>query len=434
MKPRDRVVLALRHEEPDRIPIDFGATPCTGIHAKTYYELRKYLSLPLKSVRINDISQQLAEVDKDILDLFHVDVININRVLEPIAPHPYIYRFVSVIDGSVKEVSDREFYVWKAPYGVDIEIPKYVEIIEIEEGFASYLAGKLFGIMPRSGYYFDSLVRWRKSKPPLADVKSVDDVKKFDWDLFKVADDVVEILRKRAEYLYKNTDYALINNFIGNPGGYHDAGGQNLRGWDKWLSDLKIRKPLAEAILDHIHEVMMYNIKKIVSAIGEYVQVTAIGYDDLGTEEGPQIDVKTFREFYKHRYEELIGYVKKHSKMFTWLHSCGSIYPFIKEFIDIGLDVINPVQISAKGMDPEKLKKEFGEQITFWGGGIDTQHVLPFAKPEEVVDHVKKLIKIFAPGGGFVYASVHNIQPGVPPQNIVTMFKTAYEYGKYPIK
>jgi uroporphyrinogen decarboxylase len=249
-------------------------------------------------------------------------------------------------------------------------------------------------------------------------------LKKFDWDSFKVTDDVVEILRKRAEYLYKNTDYALINNFIGNPGGYHDAGGQNLRGWDKWLSDLKIRKPLAEAILDHIHEVRMYNVKKIVNAVGEYVQVIKIGSDDLGTEEGLQIDVKTFKEFYKHRYEELFNIVKKRSRAYIFFHSCGSIYPFIKEFIDIGVDIINPVQISAKNMDPEKLKKEFGDQITFWGG-VDTQHVLPFAKPDEVVDHVKKLIKIFAPRGGFILAPVHNIQPPTPPENIVAMFKTA---------
>jgi hypothetical protein len=179
MKFRDRVVLALRHEEPDRVPIDLGATFDTTIHIKAYYELREYLGLPRKPVRAMGVGGQLAEVDKDILDLFHVDVIDINRTLDPAAPYPYRFKFVSAIDGSVKEVSDREFYVWRAPYGVDVEIPKYVEIIEIEEGFAGYSAGNIFGIMPRSGYYFDSLVRWRKSKPLLADVKSVDDVKKI---------------------------------------------------------------------------------------------------------------------------------------------------------------------------------------------------------------------------------------------------------------
>ena len=436
MKPRERLIVTLRHEEPDRVPIDLGSTGCTGIHAKAYYDLRRYLGLAEKPVRVMDIGQQLAEVDKDVLELFHVDVININRVLEPMAPYPYIFKFISVVDGSMKEVSDHDFYTWRAPYGVDVEMPRYVEVIEEENGFAGFAKGISFGIIPRSGYYFWGLDRWRKAKPLLADAKTVDDVKKFNWDSFKilVTNSVVDVLKKRAEYLYKNTEYALINTFIGGLGGYHDAGGQNLRGWDKWLSDLRVRRPLAEAILDHIHEVMMYNIKRIVDAVGEYIQVLAIGYDDLGTEEGPQISVQMFRDFYKHRYEELIGYVKKHSKAYTWLHSCGSIYPFVKEFIDVGLDVLNPVQISAKGMDPKKLKSEFGDQISFWGGGVDTQHILPFAKPDEVAEHVKKLIKIFAPKGGYIYATVHNIQPETPPQNIETIYKTAYKYGKYPIK
>jgi uroporphyrinogen decarboxylase len=432
MKPRERLVATLRHEEPDRIPIDLGSTGTTGIHAKAYYDLRRYLGLAEKPVRVMDIGQQLAEVDKDVLDLFHVDVININRVLEPCAPYPYIWRY-RTRKGSVVEISDKEWKVWIHRDGTPVEIPKNIDIVEEEEGYVAYIKEDIIGKMPKNGYYFWGLDRWREEKPRLSDVKTVDDVKKFNWDSFKVSDDHIDMLRKKAEYLYRNTEYALINTFIGGPGGYHDAGGQNLRGWDKWLSDLRVRKPLAEAILDHIHEVMMYNIKRVVDAIGEYIQVLAIGYDDLGTEEGPQIDVKTFREFYKHRYEELIGYVKKHSKVYTWLHSCGSIYPFIREFIDVGLDVINPVQISARGMDPERLKRDFGDQIAFWGGGVDTQHIIPFAKPDEVAEHVKKLIKIFAPKGGFIYASVHNIQPNTPPENIATIYKTAYEYGKYPI-
>ena len=132
-------------------------------------------------------------------------------------------------------------------------------------------------------------------------------------------------------------------------------------------------------------------------------------------------------------HEELFQYVKKHSKLFVFLHSCGSIYALIPDLIDAGVDVLNPVQISAKDMNPKRLKREFGEQITFWGGGIDTQHVLPFAKPNEIAEHVRRNISIFAPGGGYVFNQVHNIQAHVPPENIVTMFKTAYEYGKYPI-
>jgi len=436
MKPRERVILALKHEEPDRVPIDLGGTVATSIHAKAYYDLRRYLGLPEKTVRIMHYTDlQLAEVDRDVLELFHADIIDINRTLDPAAPHPYIYRFASVVDRSLKEVSDREFYIWRAPYGVDVEMPKYTEIVEEKDGFILYEAGKLIGKIPRGGYYFWGLDRW-KQLIPLANVKTADDLKKFDWSstqtpylIQKVSDDYVDVLGRRAGYLYKNTDYAL---YFGWAAVLHETI-QSLRGWDRWLSDLRVRRSLAEAIIDNLFEVLKYNVEKYVDALKDFVQVIGFG-DDFGTEEGPQISVQTFREFYKHRYEELFNIVKKRSKAYIFFHSCGSVYPFIKEFIDIGVDAINPVQISAKGMDPEKLKKEFGEQITFWGGGIDTQHVLPFARPEEVVDHVKKLIKIFAPGGGFVYASVHNIQPGVPPQNIVAMFKTAYEYGKYPIR
>jgi len=428
MRPRERVILALKHEEPDRVPIDLGATSVTGIHARAYHDLRKYLGLSEKSIKIIDVEQELAEVDRDVLELFHVDVVNVNRVLEPMAPHPYIYRFTSVVDGSLKEVSDREFYIWRAPYGVDVEMPKYIEIVEETDGFIAYIRGKLFGKIPRNGYYFWGLDRW-KQLIPLANVKTVDDLKKFDWDSYRVPDDYVDVLGRRAGYLYKNTDYAL---YFGWAAVLHETI-QSLRGWDRWLSDLRVRRSLAEAIIDNLFEVLKYNVEKYVDALKDFVQVIGFG-DDFGTEEGPQISVQTFREFYKHRYEELFNIVKKRSKAYIFFHSCGSVYPFIREFIDIGLDIINPVQISARGMDPEKLKKEFGEQITFWGGGVDTQHVLPLAKPDEVVDHVKKLIKIFAPGGGYVYASVHNIQPGAPPQNIVAMFKTAYEYGKYPIR
>ena len=432
MKPRERVILALKHEEPDRVPIDLGATWVSGIHAKAYYELRKYLSLPEKPPKIVDVGQQLAEVDKDILELLHIDVINISRVLEPMAPYPHTYRFTSV-DGFLKEVSEYEFWVWKAPYGIDVEMPKYVEVIECEDGFIGYAEGRPFGKISKAGYYFWGL------KHVLADVRAVEDLEKFDWDVGKVSDNIIEVLKKKAEYLFKNTDYALVNPFMGSPvalgafRGLH-AGGQTLRGWGRWFVDLRSRKSLANAILDRILEVMLYNIKKIIDAIGEYVQVQVIAYDDMGIETGPQISVEVFREFYKHRYEEIINYVKKHSKVFTFLHSDGSIFPLIKEFIDIGLDIINPVQISAKGMEPEKLKKTYGDQITFWGGGADNQHILPFVKPEELNEHVKNLIRIFAPRGGFIFANIHNIQPGIPPENIVAMFKTVYGYGRYPIK
>jgi uroporphyrinogen decarboxylase len=269
---------------------------------------------------------------------------------------------------------------------------------------------------------------WR-SEALLKNARTVEDIKKFDWNLFRTRDEVLVGIKRRAEYLYKNTDYGLI---LFDVGSLHANTGQVLRGWSQWLIDLKIRKPLAEAVLDNAMEVLKYNISRYVDALKDYVQV--IGFaDDLGTQDGPQISPQLFRDMYKHRFEELFSYIKKHSKMFILLHSDGTISPFLKDFIDIGLDAVNPVQFTSKDMEPEKLKRDFGEQMTFWGGGADTQHILPHAKSEEVAIHAKNLMSIFAPGGGYVFAAVHAIPGNTPPENIITALKTAYEHGKYPI-
>ncbi|MEM2608082.1 MAG: uroporphyrinogen decarboxylase family protein [Thermoproteota archaeon] len=422
MKSRERLTLALRHEEPDRVPIDFGALRVSSIDALAYCRLRKSLGLPDRPIRvapqtfINTIEygSNIAEVEKEILDLFHVDVINVNRVLDPRGP--------------LTETSN-EWKEWNVN-GNLLEIHASVNITEDEDGWILTLpdsslvpGGKKYKMLRKD---FTCIELWRKESS-LKDAKSVEDIKEFDWDLFKLRDDVLDGIKKRAEYLYANTDYGLV---LFDVGSLHANIGQVLRGWTQWLIDLKIRRTLAEAILDRAMEVLKYNLKKYVDAIKDYIQV--IGFaDDLGTQEGPQIPPQLFRDVYKHRYEELFGYIKKHSKMFILLHSDGAISPFLKDLIDVGLDAINPVQFTCKDMDPEELKKNFGDQVTFWGGGVDTQGVLPYAKPEEIAKHVEKLVSIFSPGGGYVYATVHIVPGNTPPGNVISAFKTAYECGKY---
>jgi len=312
-----------------------------------------------------------------------------------------------------------------------LEVQKDVDILKDEEGWVLTLpdnplvpGGKKYRMLKKD---FTCVELWRKSAP-LKDATSIEDIKKFDWDLFKIRDEVLNGIKKRAEYLYNKTDYGLV---LFDVGSLHANIGQVLRGWTQWLVDLKIRRPLAEAILDRAMEVLNYNLHKYVDTLKDYIQV--IGFaDDLGTQEGPQISPQLFKDVYKHRYEELFGYVKKHSKMFVLLHSDGAISPLLKDLlIDAGLDAINPVQSTCKGMNPERLKKDFGEQLTFWGGGADTQGILPYAKPEKVAKHVEKLVSIFSPGGGYVYATVHIIPGNTPPENIVSAFKAAYESGKY---
>ncbi|NHV99147.1 MAG: hypothetical protein HA496_05780 [Thaumarchaeota archaeon] len=188
-----------------------------------------------------------------------------------------------------------------------------------------------------------------------------------------------------------------------------------MRGWSNWLIDLSSRRSLASAILDRMMSVLMHNVKKYVEALKDHVQVIGFG-DDLGIQTGPQVSPKTYRELLKPCHTELFQYVKKHSRIFVFLHSCGSIHDLIPDLIDAGVDILNPVQISARNMEPERLKKEFGDQVAFWGGGVDTQKVFHAGSPEEVYKHVKKNILVFARNGGYVFNQVHNIQANVPPE------------------
>ncbi|MEM1526602.1 MAG: uroporphyrinogen decarboxylase family protein [Ignisphaera sp.] len=421
MTPRERVLTSLNHEEPDRIPIDLAGTGVTSLHALVYHGIRKLLRFPDKPIRIYDFGNMTVDIEKEALEYFGVDVISIDRVADPCPslPKPFDKCY--------------GWQVWRTPSGINLEVPSCVKIVEEENEFKAYWNNRDICIMPKNGQHFwcKSVVEYL-SNPPLANAKSIEDVKNFNWDLFKFTDEEVEIALRRAMWFYRNTNYVLVMPIISKINGLHHKAGQVFRGFTKWLADLKLRRPLAEALLDHALEVILFNVHKLFGELRGYIHI-GIMSDDLGTEEKPQISVQLFREVYKHRYEEIIKAVKKYN-VYMFLHSDGSIFPLIKEFIDIGLDIINPVQISAKDMDPEKLKKEYGEQITFWGGGADTQHILPFAKPEEVVNHVKKLIKVFAPGGGFVFAPVHNIQPPTPAENVVAMYETALKYGNYPIK
>lgn len=432
MNSRERLLTALRHEEADRIPIDLGSTDVSGMNCLVYKGFRRLLGLPDKPIRpmvtsgsdpsLLTFYNMVAEVEKEVLDMLCIDVISINRTLEPTLGDRRLSKAFINNRWQIVELGFKQWY-WRE-WDLTIEIPDYIDIVESGDRYIASLGGREHAIAPKRSFYFNS----RRFSTPLKNVKSIDDIKNFNWDFYKISDMVLEDLRRRAEYLHRNTDYGLIYFRLGS---IH-AWPQDLRGWTQWLADLRLRKALAETILDHVMDVVMYNTKKIIDNIGCYVQVIGLA-DDLGTEESPQISVQMFREVYKHRYEEVFTYIKRYSKAYTFLHSDGAIYPLIRELINTGLDILNPIQISAKGMEAEKLKKEFGEQLTFWGGGADTQHILPFRKQEEIVEHVKKLIKIFAPGGGYVYAPIHNIQPNTPPENIAAMFRTAYDYGIYPI-
>ena len=376
MKSRERVLKTLEHKEPDRIPIDLGSA-VTSIHKEAYIELKNYLGLNGTELQILDHMQQVVEVDEPILQRFNADTRHIH-----LKPAKGWQRFP---DGAYVD-----------EWGI-----KYRK--------------------PKGSHYYDPY------EHPLSHA-SVEDLDKYNWpdpdDPHRIAG-----LKEKAEEQYFNTRYAII---LGGYGGSLFEHPCMLRGFVQFYMDLISNKDFVTDLLDRLLEYYIRLVKNALTAAGKYVQVIRVG-DDLGTQRGPIISLALYRELIKPRQKKLYQFIKEHSMAKLFLHSCGSIYEFIPDFIEIGVDALNPVQVSAKKMDSKKLKQDFGERITFWGGGCDTQRVLPFGTAEEIKEDVKSRIKDLAPGGGFVFTPCHNIQYDVSPEKICTLYDTVIAYGSYPI-
>ncbi|MEM2083150.1 MAG: uroporphyrinogen decarboxylase family protein [Nitrososphaerota archaeon] len=383
MNSRERVLKTLEHEEPDKVPIDFGGAMCTQIAIKSYEKLRKFLGLNDIEMKISNINEQTVFPNEDILKLFNVDI-----------------------------------------RGVYLDFPPPI----IEEKENGYYFTDIWGIkqrMPKvGGYYFDAISR------PLQNA-NIEDLKEYNFPDPKdpIVEPLWEAIEIKAKKLYEESNYALVSGYLS---GVFELS-WNLRGLDKFLIDLIINKKFAEILMDKALNFVLAFWDELLNRVGEYVQVVQVG-EDLGMQTGPIINPELFRKLIKPRDEKIFKFIKKKANVYLLLHSCGSIYKFIPDLIEMGVDALNPVQVSAKDMDTKKLKEEYGEKITFWGGGCNTQHILPHGSPEDVINEVKKRIKDLAPGGGFIFTQVHNIQADVPSENIVAMFETVKKYGWYPIK
>ncbi len=400
MNCRERVRTTLRHCEPDRVPLDIGATHSSGIMAIAYSELREYLGLPKGRIRVHDFGQQLAEIEPDILDRFGVDVIDLFN--SHICP------------------DDREWVSWSLPDGRPAERPAELKV-ERDQGGGHVLresSGKIIARMPEGCLYFESI------QPPLGEPPR----ELASYRLPLLGEDFLERMETRAQWLRKNTDYAIVATF----GGNILETGQGLRGWGNFMMDLVENRSFAEDLMDKMVETHLDNLKKFLRAAGDNVDVIFMG-DDLGTQNATQISPEMYHELLYPRHKKIYRYVRENSSACVLLHSCGSISPLLPDLIDAGIQALNPVQTSAANMEPHMLKDRFGDRLTFWGGGCDTQTVLPDRSPQEVEAHVRGQVSIFAPGGGFVFCPVHNVQAGVRPQNIVTMLDTFAACRYYPI-
>jgi len=382
MTPRQRVLRALNHEVPDRVPIDLGGNQ-TGIHKNAYRRLALYLGLP-DEVEIMDAVQQLARPSERVLERFHVDT-----------------RYVAAGPAST----------WKGG------------IVKAERG------GRLwhdltdeFGI--RWSMPDDQQLYMDITLHPLARA-TVKDVCDYAWPK---GDDPSRFagLRERALRLRRETPYAVVSGISGVI--YEIC--WYLRGLEQWFCDLLTDPGFCEAMLDQTLKYWLDWFRLFLDEAGDVVDVIMIG-DDLAGQDGPLFNPAIYRRLVKPRHKRLVEYIRSRTKAKVWYHTCGSCAAYIPDLLDNGIHILNPVQISARHMDPFELKRRFGRDLVFWGGGCDSQSVLPRGTPSEVAENVRLNLEAFLTDGGYVFNSVHNIQGEVPPENIVAMFDTASEYGFY---
>lgn len=395
MTSRERLLTALRHKSPDAVPLDIGGTESSGITAVAYHRLREHLAMSTGDIEVFDVYQQVVKIEDDLRTRLRIDTVPL--MFEPIS--------------------------WKAhllPDGSPCRIPSGWTPEPLEDGsqVVRDTEGHVVARMPKGGFYFEPV------RPPLAAVADTDGLRRHEdtiaaFDRPAFLDEPMQATGDRARHLAETTDLALVANLQ-----FHLlAAGQILRGYESFMVDLLLNKPLAHALLRRLVHAYKDRVEHFSRYSGRASDVVLVN-DDLGTQHGPMLSLDCYREMIWPYQKELFQFIKKKTGAFLLFHSCGSVHEFIPLLIEAGVDALNPVQVSAAGMDTQRLKKEFGRDLTFWGGGCDTQQVLRCGSPAQIRDEVKRRVNdLAADGGGFVFTQVHNIQPDVPSRNVMIMLE-----------
>ncbi len=404
MTSRERVLAALNQQEPDRVPIDLSGHRSSGIAAMAYARLRDHLGLPKKPIRVYDPVQQLAIVDEDVLQRFQVDTIELGRAFAH---------------------EDKHWAEWTLPDGTPCLMPAWA-LPERDKGewvIRSQVSGRVIARMPENVWYFEQTHWPFLEQDDLDHIEAV--IPESMWTAIAsppgpivAGPDGAQLLREGARRLRQQTDRAIIGLFGGNLLEF----GQFLYRNDNFFMVLAGEPERAHRFLDKLVEMHLRNLDRFLSAVGEFIDVIVFG-DDLGMQSGPQVSPAMYREYFQPRERAMWQFVKQrvpHLKIM--LHCCGGVRELLPGLIEAGLDAINPVQITCRGMDAAGLKRDFGRRLTFWGGGCDTRDILIKGTPAQVTEHVRQQVKVWQPGGGFVFQQVHNILADVPPANIVAMY------------
>lgn len=383
MNSRERLLTALDHREPDRVPFDLGSTQVTGIHVLAYQSLRGHIGLPPVEPQMCDTIQQLALPDEDLIEHCGVDV----RGLFPLSSHNW--RIVNADVGDAWEYTDE--------WGITHRRPK-----------------------PDGLYY--SIAR----SPLEGAALTLDDIRAHGWPKTGDPRRIAGLHEQAAEFRAHGKAVTIKGVLAGIL-----EMAQRVRGMENCLADMVANEALACAILDKMLELKLAFWEMALPRLAGVIDVVSEA-DDYGTQTSQLISPRMFRKLLKPRLKILFARIKQLApRAMLFFHSCGNVRPLLPDFIELGVDILNPVHIRASGMEPAVLKRDFGKDIAFWGGGVDTQEVLPFGTPQQVKDDVKRNVEALAPGGGFVFSTVHNIQADVPPQNIIAMWEAVQEFGGY---
>ena len=406
MTPRERVLAAIEHREPDHVPVDLGATPSSGISAIAYNRLKDHIRLDTGPTRVYDVVQQLAQPDEAILDHFGVHVLDVGRTFNTDDSSWY--------DVTLGDGSPARYPVWFRPE-------------ERDDGarIARAADGTPIAEKPATSMFFDQTCFPYIDDYPDTFDDLPDAMGKVMWAALVHSpwdhcgeEDFWDQLRQKALKLRAESDRALVivagcNLF---------EWGTFLRRMDNFLMDLVCDPANVERLVGALMEHHLRTLEQVCRAVGDVADLVRLG-DDLGMDSGPFMSPDIYRRLFKPHHKTLCDTIKANSRMHTFLHSCGSIHALIPDLIEAGFEVLNPVQTTCKNMEPERLKREFGRDVTFWGAGCDMRRILNRASPDQVRDHVRKRVDILAPGGGFVFNTEHNILPEVPAENIVAMFQ-----------
>ncbi|MCW1306034.1 MAG: methyltransferase [Candidatus Parvarchaeota archaeon] len=415
MNSRERIISAINHREPDRTPLDLGGFDFTGIHVSSLHILEVALGLkkPNEPVKVVDLVQMLGEIDEKLRETLEIDTI-------PLRGQKNYFGF-----------KNENWKPWTFFDGTPLLVPEKFNTIPDKEGnIYQYPQGDTSALpcvkMPKDGFYFDDVDR---SKPIDEESLNVEDQLE---ECKLLTDEELSYYEKESKRLFEETNYAItfpsgvsgtnLGDSFWIPG-WSLKNPRGIRNQEEWYISLITRKDFIRDVNAKMTEIGIENLKLLHQAVGERIQVIMISSTDFGAQNGLLYPKESYQELFKPFHKRINDWVHRNTTWKTLIHSCGSDYDIIPDFIEAGFDILNPVQISAAKMEPERLKKEFGDHIVFWGGGINTQTTLPFGTPQEVEEEVKKNISIFGEGGGFVYATVHDIQARIPLENLLALFR-----------